>query len=75
MWRQPRSADITGVGSQLAEVHVTGRTQIEPKTEQGQTMAEYSVVLSVITIGCITAIALLATGVVGAFARAAGLIP
>ena len=51
------------------------RTHIEPKSEQGQTMAEYSIVLTVITIGCITAIALLATGVVSAIGRAAGLIP
>jgi Flp pilus assembly pilin Flp len=43
--------------------------------EAGQTMAEYSIVLSVITIGCITAIALLASGVISAIGRAAGLIP
>lgn len=54
---------------------MTARMHISPKTEQGQTMAEYSIVLSVITIGCITAIALLATGVISAIVRAAGLIP
>jgi Flp pilus assembly pilin Flp len=45
------------------------------RSERGQTMTEYSVVLSVITIGCITAIALLAGGIVSAIGRAAGLIP
>jgi Flp pilus assembly pilin Flp len=78
-------ADICGVGSptcgvaatsdELAEVHVTARTRMTPKPEQGQTMAEYSIVLTVITIGCITAFALLASGVVSAIGRAAGLIP
>jgi Flp pilus assembly pilin Flp len=45
------------------------------RSEHGQTMTEYSVVLSVITIGCITAVALLAGGIVNAIARVAGLIP
>jgi Flp pilus assembly pilin Flp len=72
-----RRQSICGVtaASKLAEVHVTARMHITPKTEQGQTMAEYSLVLTLITIGCITAIALLATGVISAIVRAAGLIP
>jgi Flp pilus assembly pilin Flp len=54
---------------------VTARMRMALKLEPGQTMAEYSIVLTVITIGCITAIALLATGIVSAIGRAAGLIP
>lgn len=42
--------------------------------ESGQTMAEYGVALTVITIGCITAIAFLASEIVSAFERAASFI-
>jgi Flp pilus assembly pilin Flp len=82
---EPSLADICGVDSptcgvaatsdELAEVHVTARMRMALEPDQGQTMAEYSIVLSVITIGCITAFALLAGGVVSAIGRAAGLIP
>jgi Flp pilus assembly pilin Flp len=37
------------------------------KREDGQTMAEYGVVLAVITLGVITAIGLLATAITGNF--------
>jgi Flp pilus assembly pilin Flp len=43
--------------------------------ESGQTMAEYGVVLTVITIACLGALALLAGNVINAIARVAGLIP
>jgi Flp pilus assembly pilin Flp len=43
--------------------------------EHGQTMAEYGVVLTVITIACLTALTLLAGNVIAAIARVAGLIP
>ena len=42
--------------------------------EDGQTMAEYGVVLAVITIGVFGALALLAGGVVNALTRVAGFI-
>lgn len=42
--------------------------------ESGQTMAEYGVALTVITIGCITAIAFLAGEIVSAYERAAAFI-
>ena len=45
------------------------------KDESGQTMAEYGVVLTVITIACLGALALLAGSVIGAISRVAGLIP
>jgi Flp pilus assembly pilin Flp len=43
--------------------------------ESGQTMAEYGVVLTVITIACLGALALLAGSVINAIGRVAGLIP
>jgi Flp pilus assembly pilin Flp len=43
--------------------------------EAGQTMAEYGVVLTVITIACLGALGLLAGNVVNALGRVAGLIP
>jgi Flp pilus assembly pilin Flp len=43
--------------------------------ESGQTMAEYGVVLTVVTIACLSALALLAGNVINAIGRVAGLIP
>ena len=43
--------------------------------ESGQTVAEYGVVLTVITIACLGALSLLAGNVISAIARVAGLIP
>ena len=45
------------------------------KEEHGQTMAEYGVVLTVITIACLAALGLLAGNVINALGRVAGLIP
>jgi Flp pilus assembly pilin Flp len=42
--------------------------------ESGQTMAEYGVALTVITIGCVTAVAFLAGKIVTAYERAASFI-
>ena len=41
---------------------------------EGQTMAEYAVVLSVITLGIVTAISLLATQIEAAITYIAGLV-
>jgi Flp pilus assembly pilin Flp len=43
--------------------------------ESGQTMAEYGVVLTVITIACLGALGLLGGNIVAAIGRVAGLIP
>lgn len=45
------------------------------QNETGQTMAEYGVVLTVVTIACLGALALLAGNVISAIGRVAGLIP
>jgi Flp pilus assembly pilin Flp len=45
------------------------------RNEDGQTMAEYGVVLSVITVAVIAAISLLSTSVQDAVKTVAGLIP
>jgi Flp pilus assembly pilin Flp len=42
--------------------------------EEGQTMAEYGVVLAVITIGIITAFAVLATGIEQSFLQVVQLV-
>lgn len=44
-----------------------------PAREEGQTMAEYGTVLTVITLGCLTAFLLLATSATSAYARVASL--
>jgi len=44
------------------------------KREEGQTMAEYGVVLAVITIAVFTALGLLANNIVGAINRVAAYI-
>jgi Flp pilus assembly pilin Flp len=49
-------------------------THLLLRSERGQTMAEYSVVLSVITVIVIGAFAALATGVAGQIARIAGYV-
>jgi Flp pilus assembly pilin Flp len=41
--------------------------------EDGQTMAEYGTVLTVITLACLTAFVLLATSATSAYTRVAGL--
>lgn len=45
------------------------------KNESGQTMAEYGVVLTVVTIATLGALALLAGNVIKAIGRVAGLFP
>ena len=44
------------------------------RREQGQTMAEYGVVLAVITAACLGALTLLSTNVGGALARVGALV-
>ncbi|TML45467.1 MAG: Flp family type IVb pilin [Actinobacteria bacterium] len=45
------------------------------KREEGQTMAEYAVMLSVITLAVITAIALLSTNIVNVITSVADVLP
>jgi Flp pilus assembly pilin Flp len=49
--------------------------QVAVKREEGQTMAEYGVVLAVITLAVIGAITLLADNVRGALENVAGILP
>jgi Flp pilus assembly pilin Flp len=46
-----------------------------PKREEGQTMAEYGVVLSVITLAVLTVFTALSGGVIGAINKVIGVIP
>jgi Flp pilus assembly pilin Flp len=46
-----------------------------PRRQEGQTMAEYGVVLAVITIAALSALTLLGGNVTNALTRVAGFIP
>ena len=46
-----------------------------PKREEGQTMAEYGVVLAVITIGAVAVFTALSGGITGALNKVIGLLP
>jgi len=73
---------IASFGSHLSttkkevnEVQTIRRLLAEfPRREDGQTMAEYGVVLAVITIAVFGALALLSGNIVGAISRVAGYI-
>jgi Flp pilus assembly pilin Flp len=45
------------------------------KREEGQTMAEYGVVLAVITVGAVAVFTALSGGITGALNRVIGLLP
>lgn len=45
------------------------------RKEEGQTMAEYGVVLAVITVGAIVAFTALSGGITGAINKVTGLLP
>ena len=45
------------------------------RTEEGQTMAEYGVVLAVITVGAIVAFTALSGGITAAINKVTGLLP
>jgi Flp pilus assembly pilin Flp len=46
-----------------------------PQGEEGQTMAEYGVVLAVITVAIVGLFTALAGGIIGSIERAIGLLP
>ena len=46
-----------------------------PRREEGQTMAEYGVVLAVITIGAVAVFTALSGGITGALNKVIGLLP
>ncbi len=56
-------------------LHMLEALRRRSQDDDGQTMAEYGVVLSVITIGCLGAITLLGGNIIAAIGRVAGLIP
>jgi Flp pilus assembly pilin Flp len=59
----------------FAQAHAAGATVELRKREEGQTMAEYGVVLAVITLAVITAITLLSTNVRNAISSVANVLP
>jgi Flp pilus assembly pilin Flp len=59
----------------LARQHAHADGAATRQREEGQTMAEYSVALSVITIGAITAISLLSGHVLNTISGVADILP
>jgi Flp pilus assembly pilin Flp len=59
----------------FAQVYAADAVAALRKREEGQTMAEYGVVLAVITLAVITAISLLSTRVKGAITSVASILP
>jgi Flp pilus assembly pilin Flp len=59
----------------FAQVFATEATEALKKREEGQTMAEYGVVLAVITLAVIAAITLLSTHVRNAITAVANILP
>ena len=57
----------------LSELHA--RLRMVPRMEEGQTMAEYGVVLSVITLAVLAVFTALSGGVIGAINKVIGVIP
>ena len=79
----PRIDDSSGIPSFGAEVRAdpSRRSALMQKLssllalEDAQTMVEYATVLTMITLACLAAFALLAAASSGAISRAAGLFP
>ena len=56
----------------FAQVYAAQASESLKKREEGQTMAEYGVVLAVITIGIVVALTALAGGINGALTKVTG---
>jgi Flp pilus assembly pilin Flp len=64
-----------GCGTPITHQEVTSVLQLKLfRREEGQTMAEYGVVLAVITVMALSALTLLSTNVATALMRVAGLV-
>ena len=59
----------------FAQAHISAAAAQLRKREQGQTMAEYGVVLAVVTLTVITALTLLSGNVRNAFTTVAHMLP
>ena len=59
----------------FTQAFAAGTTDALRHREEGQTMAEYGVVLTVITLAVIAAISLLSTNVQNAIEQVAGILP
>lgn len=71
----PRDADKTRSGLPLQGEEVTDMLQLRQlRGEKGQTMAEYGVVLAVITVTAIGALGLLSGNISTALVRVGGLV-
>jgi Flp pilus assembly pilin Flp len=62
-------------GNRLQADDLTVRTLLDWQREDGQTMAEYSIILAVITPAIVLTISLLSDRIAGLFSSLPGLIP
>jgi Flp pilus assembly pilin Flp len=53
----------------MLKLFVSIQNRVAVRNEEGQTMAEYGVVLAVITLGIVVALGALSTGISGALGR------
>jgi Flp pilus assembly pilin Flp len=53
----------------MLKLFVSIQNRVAMRSEDGQTMAEYGVVLAVITLGIVVALTALSTGISGALGR------
>ena len=76
-FRAPRGAPVTTKGGESIVSFTDLYTYLRARfvREEGQTMAEYGVVLAVITIGAVAVFTALSGGISGALNRVVGLLP
>jgi len=77
LFKHPHGVAAAPVGRRRTGMREDTRSQLLgawPAREDGQTMAEYAVVLAVITIAVFGALGLLSGNIVGAISRVAGSI-
>jgi len=67
--------DLEGVKRTMKLSELRDLLQTLPRLEEGQTMAEYGVVLSVITLAVLAVFTALSGGVIGAINKVIGVIP
>jgi Flp pilus assembly pilin Flp len=73
--RSARTSAMKGGDSDMTFSEWFAFARTSWKREEGQTMAEYGVVLAVITIGAVAVFTALSGGISGALSRVIGLLP
>ena len=71
------TADFLGVSGRKPKESPCGRSEVfaRCREERGQTMAEYGVVLALVTLAVIGAMTMLSSNISGAFTAVSGILP